>query len=142
MPSGAVFGRNTQFKVDLGSGYVLIPECKAITPGTPTPDEEDVTNQDTAGNLKEFVRTGIDYGEVTADCNYLPEDSVHQQLIADMNSTSEVQRDFQILLTGGGRAIEFTGTVTAFARELPHDGVYKANLRVRIRSVPVENPTP
>lgn len=145
MATSATFGRGTKLQVEdspAAGTYHDIPECKNIGPPNQEPEEEDVTNQDSAGASKEFVRTGIDFGEVTTDCNYLPDDSDHQQLIDDAQAAAQVDRNWRILLVGGTRSIDFAGWVRTFARELPHDGVYKANLRIRVTGQPVENPSP
>jgi hypothetical protein len=144
MATAATFGKGTLLQVESATPgtYTTIPECKAIRPPNADPDEEDVSNQDSPGAAKEFVRTFIDYGEVSVDCNYLPENAVHQQLIADASSVTAVTRNYRILLVGGTRAIDFTAWCKAFERDLPHDGVYKGTIRLRVTGAPVEETSP
>ncbi len=145
MATAAEFGKGTLLQVeDSGSPgtYLTIPECKGIRPPNPDPDEEDVSNQDSPGAAKELVRTFIDYGEVSAECNYLQGNARHQQLISDAQSATEQRRNYRILLVGGSRSIDFEAWCRGFERDLPHDGVYKATIRLRVTGQPTENPSP
>lgn len=139
--TSAPYGRGTKFQVDLGSGYVDIPECKDITPPTPNPTTEDATSQDTAGALQDEVRVQMAYNPATCDIMYIPTNTVHRTLMADTNSATEVQRSYRILLAGGAQSIDFDGVAT-LSRELPHSGLYKGSLSVAVKSVPTENYAP
>lgn len=144
MASLAVFGKGTSLQVESATpgSYETIPECRNIRPPNPDREQLDATSHDSAGAAREFKGGLVDFGEVTADCLYIPSNSLHQQAIADAIASASVARKYRVLLTGSARSVDFDGYMQRFERTMPHDALYTASLSIKVTGQPVENDSP
>jgi len=144
MASSAVFGKGTLLQVETAvtGVYQTIPECRNIGAPTPDRDQIDVTNHDSVGAFREFIGGLVDPGEVTAECNFVPTNTVHAQCLADSISSTSVPRNFRILLVGGTRAIDFAGYIQRFGPSFPHDAQYTADISIKVTGQITWNTSP
>lgn len=143
MATQAVFGKGTLLQVETATPgtYITIPECRAIRAPSADREQLDATSHDSTGAAREFVGGLVDFGEVVADCNYRPDDTIHQQCIADAASTTSVARNFRIRMVGT-RSVDFAGYVQRFERNYPHDNLYRGDISIKVSGQPTENPSP
>jgi len=146
MATAAILARGTKLQRETtpASGtFTDIPERKDISWPNPTSAEVDVTNQDSAGRAKEFLIGEQDFGEVTANGNYIPGSAVLAQLITDRDANPPTQRTYRILLPGSvAPATTFTAFVSGYDRTGDVAGAAQDAVRLRVTGLPVEDATP
>jgi predicted secreted protein len=133
--SNAIFGKGTLLQVETspGSGtYTTIAEVKSISGPTGESDEIDVTNHDSVGDYREFVRGLIDAGEITTSVNWQPDIAIHQQLHSDQ--AAGTKRNWRInwnqMTVPWG--LSFEAFVKTLGFENPVDNVLAGNATLRV----------
>jgi len=139
--SNATFGKGTLLRRETapGSGvYETIAECKTISgPGTDA-DEIDITNQDSVGAVREFLRGLINPGEITTEVNFDPNDATHDGstgCFADL--LAGTVRSWRVVFpTTPTATLQFTAFVKGFPMTSPVDNVLTASLTLKLTGLP------
>ncbi len=118
--------------------YATIPECKnAPIPGNDHP-RLDVSTHDNTAFMREYVAQMGDIPAITLDgTNWLPNDTVHQQL-QSLNA-SGATRMFKVFLNAAVTppvTITYKAYVSAFNPSAPFDNVYSLALGLQPTSAP------
>lgn len=122
----------------LTATYATIPECKgAPIPGTDHP-RIDVSTHDNAAFTREYIANLGDFAAISlGDVNWLPNDTVHQEL-QSLNESGEI-RLFKVFLNGGVSppvTIRFPAYVATFLPAAPVDNVYSVAITLQPTSAP------
>lgn len=96
-------------------GFANIPGLSNIRISGPNRQEIEVTDLDSVA--KEFLMDLPDYGQITADMNFNPDNATHALLRADI--TDETPRRFRITFPDGSPATTYT--FEAFVMSTPVD---------------------
>jgi len=141
MATNATFGKGTllQRETAPASGvYETIAECKTISGPGLEADEIDVTNQDSSGSLREYLRGLINPGEITTEVNFDPNDSTHDGstgMFADL--LAGTVRNWKIVFpTTPTATLAFTAFVKSFPLTAPVDNVLSASLTLKVTGLP------
>jgi predicted secreted protein len=139
--SSAIFGKGTKFQVEdapAAGTYTTIAEVKTISGPSFEAEEIDVTNHDSTGDFREFIRGLIDPGEITFEINYQPDDALHQQLFDDL--AAGTKRNYKMLfdqMTPTKYQMDFEAFIRSMPITAPVDNVLSANVTVRVTGQPV-----
>lgn len=116
MATAAISAQGTQFKRGDGGSpetFSLIKEIKTFSGPQASAAEIDVTSLDSTA--REFIAGLVDFGEFSAQGNWLPQDVVHKALRTDfINRTT---RNYQLLFPDATLA-----SFAAFVKEFPVSG--------------------
>ncbi len=144
MTDAAIHAFGTQVKLGstaniASATYATIPECtNAPIPGSEHP-RLDVSTHDNAAFKREYIAQIADIPEIALDgMNWLPNDTVHQQLQA-LNASGEI-RAFKTILNAGVTpqvTISFPAYVAKFSPTAAFDNAYKLNMTLQ----PTADPT-
>lgn len=138
--SDAIFGKGTliQRETAPASGtYVTVAEAKSISGPTFEAEEVDVTNHDSPGDFREFIRGLVDPGELTFEINYQPDNAEHQQLFDDLKNGTK--RNYKILwsqMTPTQYQMDFEAFVRSMPITNPVDNVLSAEVTLRVTGQP------
>lgn len=118
--------------------FQTIPEVRNISGPSMQADEVDFTNMDTVGSYKDFKQGLKDWGSVQFEVNWIPSDSLHQQIFDDYVSGDI--RNYKMILPDGGST---TFTFAAFVKGMPAslNPNQPATIRVDLRVVADPAPT-
>ena len=134
MATAATASQGSYLSVDLTVGqagpYTKVPEIMKISGPGFSVGEIDVTNLDSPNNTKEYIPGLVDPGDLTAEMNWLPDDTTHIALFNDVGSRTV--RKWKITLSGTTKVITFSGYVKTFPIDLQSGAQKKINLTVRI----------
>lgn len=140
MASQAIPGYGTLLKRGASAGYLpasqnftTLGEVKSIDGPSTKVSVIDVTTHSSAasGNYMEKIASLIDPGEVTADLNWVPSDTTHQNLRTDL--TSRTKRAWCLALPSPASAnVVFDGYVTDFPLSFPVDDVIGGSITITI----------
>lgn len=114
-----------------GSGsYTAVANVKSFDgPSTQNP-EIDVTTL--ASTAKEFVPGLIDFGDLSMDCNFDPENATHQQVMADMEASPPTVSNWRITFPNPTRNYTWQAFPKSFPVSGQVDGVYSGKLTLRL----------
>lgn len=87
----AIVAKNTVVKLERsenGSTFTNIPGVTNFNDGGFTAEELDATDYDSTGNTREYVNGFKDGQEGSFTVNFDPDDTVHQDLIADVGGAN------------------------------------------------------
>ena len=116
--------------------YVTLGEVKNISGPSTEVSTIDVTTHSSAasGNYREFIPSLIDPGTIDVDMNWVPEDTTHAALWADLQNRTK--RDYRIKTppgsTGASASITFQAYCTGMPKEFPTDDVVGSKITLRI----------
>ena len=116
--------------------YSTLGEVKNISGPSTEVSTIDVTTHSSAasGNYREFIPSLIDPGTIEVDMNWVPEDTSHAAIWADLQARTK--RDWQIVCVanpaGVKATITFQAYVTGMPKEFPTDDVMSSKLTLRI----------
>lgn len=118
--------------------FATVPECKgAPIPGTDHP-RIDVSTHDNAAFTREYVANLGDFAAISfGDMNWLPNDTVHQEL-QSLNASGAI-RAFKTFLNGGVSppvVVTFLAYVATFLPAAPVDNVYGLACTLQPTSAP------
>ncbi len=124
---GTVISRESS----LGSGtFVPIANVKSFDGPSMENPEIDVTTL--SSTAKEFVGGLIDYGELSMEVNFDPENTSHQQALADMEASPPTVTGWRISFANPTRHYTWPAFVKSFPISGAVDGVYGGNLTLRL----------
>ncbi len=133
---GSLFKRGASDSGTTPQTYVTVGEVKNMSGPGREVSTLDVTTHSSAaqGPYREFIPSLIDAGEIEIEMNYVPTDSTHQGLQADL--LNRTKRDFRITTApnaaGASQNIDFVGYVTGMPHEFPTDEVMSASVKIKI----------
>jgi hypothetical protein len=133
MVSAAVAAQGTLLKIGDGGGtevFTTIKDAYNISGPTTTVETTDVTSHDSSA-WREFIPTLIDPGEVTFSFFYSGH-ATQDQLRTDM--LARTRRNFQLVFAPllVDETIAFTGIVTGYQPQEPHDGALSVDVTVKV----------
>lgn len=117
--------------------FTTIAEVKSISGPSMSADVIDVTTHSSAaiGAGREKIASLIDWGEVSFDLNFIPTNTQHKQLLADLNARGK--HNWKIVFPDAGPTEwAFEGIVTNFEMDMPVDDVLGASLTITITTKP------
>lgn len=118
MSSQAFAGRGSKLEYLVGSGYQVLAEVKNIQFTGTKSDLVDVTNMD-SGNIREWLPTLIDSGEIAFTANLIPGDASQNTLISLFNN--QTLTAWKIVLPNSLGTFSFNAYVTGLDRDVPVD---------------------
>ena len=131
--SNAQLGFGTKLKVGDGASneqFTTIPECQDIDAfDAITLDTQEVTNQDSPGNQKEYIPSLLDVDEVSTTINYIPSNQIHQQLRTD--AVARTKRNWQLVSPDGVLTLTGPGFITSFSGSAPVNDVFTRELNIK-----------
>lgn len=117
--------------------FTAVGELRDVKGPTRSLGTEDVTHHGSAA--AEFVATVLDNGEVTFDMNYDPADTIHAQIIDDMEDRT--LRKFELTYTDDGDAkAAFSAFITKFETDMKVKGALTASITLKISGAVVITP--
>ena len=124
-------GTLLQRESSLGSAsFTTIANCKSWDgPSTENP-EIDVTSL--TSTAKEFVGGLVDYGELTLELNFDPNNATHQQLFADMEASPPTVTGWRIQFVNPTVNYYWQAFVKSFSISGEVDGVISGSLTLRL----------
>lgn len=130
-----IFAQGTQIQSGNEDGppetFTAIPSVGTITGPSDEFEEIDVTTHDSPGGSRELVAGLRDFGELSFEIMWDPEDPLHARLASDAEARKV--RTYHLVLPNTAQS---TFTFEAFVKgrpgELPVDGVAKQNITLRI----------
>lgn len=142
--SRAQLGFGTKLKVGDGATpevFTTIPECGDIDAfDAITLDTQEVTNQDSPGNQKEYIAGLVDVDEISTTVNFIPSDVVHQQIRED--AVGRVTRNWQLVTPDGVLTLQGPGFITSWSGSAPVNDKLSRELHVKPASAWEETNTP
>ena len=114
-------------KIKLGDGgtpevFAEIAEVMDISPPQLSRDSIEVTNQQSTNGWREKIPGWRDGSEVTYNCNWLPDNTTHDEITGMLSTFNDDElHNWQILLPDGTTTISFAGFLTAFEPDLPFE---------------------
>jgi hypothetical protein len=106
-------------------------------------DSHDVTNQDSAGHVKEKVPGAIDAGEVSFPVWFNPDDATHDDASGLYYVvTNRITKNWKMLYPDGTERWRFTGYISKFDAKQPVNGVASADTAITLSGPAVLNPGP
>jgi predicted secreted protein len=123
--SNAFSPRGLQLKL----GSDKIAEITKVQMSGSKSDLVDVTNMD-SGNVREFLATLIDSGDISFDANYIPGDSTQASLLSTFNN--QTLSSWQIVLPSSAGTWSFSAYVSSLDIDLPIDkqGTISGKLKI------------
>ena len=124
-------GTLLQRETSLGSAsFATIANVKSWSgPSTENPEIDVTTLQSTA---KEFVGGLVDYGELTLELNFDPNNASHQQLFADMEASPPTVTGWRIQFVDPTINYYWSAFVKSFSISGEVDGVISGSLTLRL----------
>jgi hypothetical protein len=115
----------------LGSGsFTTIADCKSWSgPSTENP-EIDVTSL--TSTAKEYVGGLVDFGELTLELNFDPNNATHQQLFSDMEASPPTVTGWRITFVNPTINYTWSAFVKSFSISGEVDGVIAGSLTLRL----------
>jgi predicted secreted protein len=108
-----------------------VPEILNLSGPSNTASEIDVTNFDSTGAYKEYLMGLLDGGEITAECNFIPSNSVVQAIIADY--AARTARAWTITFADTGSAVlGGNGYIKSYGVSAPIEGQVKFSFTIRV----------
>ena len=138
--SSAFLGKGSQFQIEdsPGSGtWTTIAEALSIDGPDIQGSEVDVTNMDSPGLNREFIPGLTDPGGVDVSCNWIPSNSLQQQLLTDLQANPPTVRNYRIRLAQltPVRGLSFSGFIISAPVQIPVDSQARISFRVRATGV-------
>jgi predicted secreted protein len=135
----AAFGAKLQY--DNASTWTDIAGIRDISGPGMSADTVDVTTHDSTNNSREFLKTLIDYGEISFDVVFDPEETAGQaKLFAEMQATTS--DSYRVVFnTTNDETWEFVAFVTGFEPSQPVEGEISASVTMKITGKPNFNPS-
>lgn len=134
MTSSAIVAEGTilRYSDDSGSTWNAIAEVKSYNGPNAQRSEIDVSSFDSTA--KEFKGGLTDYGEISFDVNYRPDDTDGQAvLLADLANADPTTYLWQIIANDASQhTAEFSGYVKSFAPTGSTDGVLTGSVTIRV----------
>lgn len=129
MSDSAIKAQGTQLKLGAGSPlvYTAIPEINSFNGPTGSASIIDVT--DLGSTAKEKLTGLHDNGQLSFECNFIPDNAQHVALRAAKENSTMCQ--FQLIFSDG-TTWSFSALVTGFAVQGAVDGVVKASVTLDI----------
>lgn len=141
--SRAFAGQGTQLQ--LGSGtpaapgsYTTIAEVTKIQRSGSKMDIVDTTNMDSIGAYREKLPTLLDGGDISLDCNYIPQDTTQQELQTLFDSRT--LKPWQIVLPNTLGTWNFNAYSTQVDFDLMVDKAATFTAKLTITGKPVFTP--
>jgi len=117
--------------------FATIAEVKSISGPSMSTDVLDVTTHSSAvsGAGREKIASLIDWGEISFDLNFIPTNSQHKQLLADLQARGK--HNWKLVFPDvGATEWAFEGIVTSFENDMPVDDVLGASITITITTKP------
>lgn len=114
------------------SVFTKVVNVTSVDESGVTIDQIDVTNLDSTA--KEYVPGMPDYGTVTFQINYDPDEATHQTLDGLAQAQANATRDWRITESGGGSPgtrTQFKGFVQSFQKSRAVNNVVKATATIK-----------
>jgi len=130
MSSNAIEAQGVVLAVSISSVMTTIPEIKSFQGPGGAAAVIDVTD---LGSSAKEKRMGLpDEGQLTANINYIPDDTVHAYLVAQRKART--LESFKITFTDAAPAITwtFSAYITGFSTSVAVDGVVEASVTLEI----------
>ena len=141
MSTAAISSYGTLLKIGDGGGpevFTTIAEVMDIAGPSMSLGTHDVTNHSSTGAWKEVIPGLLEPGEVTFPIAFLPTNATHSQsagLLKDMKNRTK--RNFQVVFTNVGLTTwTFAAYVTGFETSMPVDGLFGADVTLKITGQP------
>lgn len=124
---GTILSRETS----LGSGsFTTAANVRSWSgPSTENPEIDVTSLQSTA---KEFVGGLVDYGELTLELNFDPNNATHQQMFADMEASPPTVTGWRITFVNPTINYTWSAFVKSFSISGEVDGVIQGSLTLRL----------
>ena len=138
MATAAVRAQGVLLKMenDAGGTFTTVAEVLSISGPTMSRDQIDVTNQDSTGNVREFINGLMDPGEITFDINYLTENATHDDTTDGLLGvfSSGDSRAWELHLPGPGSGVKygFNAIVNGFEVGANVEEQLKASVTLKI----------
>lgn len=133
----AFLGKGTQLQVEdsPGSGtFTTYAEVLSISGPSLEGGEVDVTNMDSPGRNREFIAGLLDAGTITFDTNYIPSNTLHQQLLSDAQANPQTTRAHRIRFAqlSPVQRLDFDAFVQSVPLNIPVDSQATQNVTLRV----------
>ena len=125
-------------KIKLGDGgtpevFAEIAEVMDITPPAMSRDAIEVTNQQSADGWRENIPGWRDGDEVSFNCNWLPDDTTHDETTGMLSTFNDDDlHNWQILLPDAVTTVSFCGFLTNFEPDLPFEEQGQLSITVKV----------
>jgi predicted secreted protein len=138
--SRAFAGQGTQLQLGAGSpvSYTTVAEVTKIQKSGSKMDIVDVTNMDSIGAYREKLPTLLDGGEVSLDCNYIPQDATQQALQSQFDNRT--LSPWQIVLVNSLGTWNFNAYLTSLDFDISVDKASTFSSKLTITGKPVFTP--
>lgn len=111
--------------------FTAVAQIVNITPPQFGRETVDVTDRDSAGNVRQFLGHLKDYGEVSVSINYDP--ALHNTWVTDADSDDPINYRFTY---PGGQVQTAALLITSFAPDAPMDGALAATVGLKVSGKP------
>ena len=124
--AGTVFSRGDGASPEV---FTVIGEVVNLVGPGAVKDEVEVTNL--GSSAKEFVSALVDFGEVTAELNWNPQDSEHVLLRSDQEGSAKV--NYRVIWADvSSTQVDFNGEVMEFSISTEPNDAVKASVRIKL----------
>jgi hypothetical protein len=135
--TAARIGYGTSFAIEsaVGSGtYVALAEVYQVSPPSSAVEQVDATHFASPDRAREFIPAFIDYGQATAEMNYVPNSTTDQRLSAlEANGEKLSMR----ITYPNGATVTFQGSVESYEKAIPNGDKMTATATIKVSSKPV-----
>lgn len=136
MASSSFWAYGSKFQIGNGGSpetFADVAEIIDITPPNMERDDIDVTNQQSTDGWKEFLPGWRDGGEVSFDCNWLPNDSTQDEISGLVKSfNTDTRQNFRVVLPGSVATLAFSGFVKGVEPDLPLEEQGQISFTVKV----------
>lgn len=133
------YGATLAYDDAAGSGsFTTLAEMMNPSGPNISADAVETTHQNSASGFREFIPGLVDGGEVTLECNYLP-DEVTQGGVSGVwyIMKNRQRRNWKMVFPGSPEhSVTFAGVVTAFEPDVPVDDRMTLSITLKVSGVP------
>jgi predicted secreted protein len=135
----AVFAKGTQLKVGNSATptevFTLIPGIRSITGPSMSAETIDITSHDTPGSFRDKMQGLKDWGVLSFDLLWEPDNVQHQQLFDDYKAGTE--RNYELIYPDtGSTKLSFKGFVGNNPTTAAYDGALTKTAEIVIKGSP------
>ena len=142
--SQAIFAKGSQLKAGDGATptevFTLIPEIRQITGPSMSAEQIDVTSHDTPGGFRDKIQGLKDWGTLTCEMLWVPNNVQHLQLFNDY--VAGTIRHYTLTVPDADETtLNFSGFVGNNPTSIPFDGALTKSVEIIIVGSPAPNYT-